>query len=122
MSRPKRDLSTKLEVQATGHDPKRIGLIDLLSQPGLPGKETILRVKSLVREIAAEDAAAAGLHGTKGFMAAYFDLYLAKVTGDELVERSALLRCLDCLGTHVEPIAPLPRDAGFARRPQESGR
>lgn len=74
-------------------------LLDLLIEPDVPGKDEIIRVKALIRELAGRrDVVRPRPDEAQGFISAYFDLYLARISGDHAYQRAGLARCLSYLG------------------------
>ena len=99
MSRPEPDPPNVVklvhQVEQPPSDDIKAELVSILLRDGVPGKDEILHVKKLVREIADQDASPVC---AKTFISSYFDLYLGRVTGDAAIEKAALRRCLNCLG------------------------
>ena len=78
--------------QDGGQDVRRTELARLLTERGVPGKDDIMRVKHLVRDLMPQDKA--GDERRKSFFSAYFDIYLGRITGERSLERDGLRRCL----------------------------
>lgn len=101
---------------AAARDPAlqtRLQLLRLLKQRAMPEKTDILHLKRLIRDVAGDTED--GRETAQAFVSAYFDLYLARLSGEPALERDGLRRCLAHLAQHREGDAGAARAAG--RRP-----
>lgn len=88
----------------TGKHDDRKELLDLIVERKVHGKDEIMRVKSLIRDLAGRpDVVHPKQHEAQDFISAYLDLYLARIAGDPSVERAGLRKCLGYLGPARAP-------------------